>query len=166
MKLTAFLLLSLVAAFGQPETPKKKLAAAPRPRHILLTPDALKWMPAAAETGMPSAVQVSVLAGDPSRSGPFVLRLKIPAGAKIAPHWHPTDENVTVLKGTFAAGMGDKFVETGLHDFPAGSYVLMPRTMHHFAMAKDEVVLQIHAQGPFVLNYVDPADDPRKKASD
>jgi hypothetical protein len=69
-----------------------------------------------------------------------------------------------VLQGTFAAGMGDKFSDAELHDLPVGSYVLMPRTMHHFAIAKGgDVIVQVHAQGPFVLNYVDPADDPRKK---
>lgn len=163
MKLVALVAVSLVSAFAQTDAPKTS-AAAPQPKHVLLTPDAMEWMPAPAATGMPSAVQLSVLSGDPSKSGPFALRLKIPSGGKVAAHWHPTDENITVIQGTFAAGMGDKFSEADLHDFPLGSYVLMPRTMHHFAMAKGgEVIVQVHGQGPFVLNYVDPADDPRKK---
>jgi anti-sigma factor ChrR (cupin superfamily) len=164
MKFTAVLLLSLVAAAAQNTAPAKRVPVTAMSKDVMLTPDTMQWMPAPAATGMPSAVQVSVLSGDPSKAGPFVLRLKIPAGGKVAAHWHPTDENVTVLQGTFAAGMGDKFSEADLHDFPAGSYVLMPRTMHHFAMAKEgEVIVQVHAQGPFVLNYVDPADDPRTK---
>jgi hypothetical protein len=68
-----------------------------------------------------------------------------------------------VLQGTFAVGIGDKFSDAELDDFPVGSYVLMPRTMHHLAIKGGEVIVQVHAQGPFVLNYVDPADDPRKK---
>ena len=112
---------------------------------------------------MPSAVQMTVLSGDPFKTGLFSVRLNIPAGGKVAAHWHPTDEHVTVLKGTFAAGMGDKFDESALHDFPVGSYIVMPKTMHHFAMGKGETIVQIDAMGPFVLNYVNPADDPRKK---
>lgn len=163
MKLTAVLLLFIGTVLAQSEGPKPPATGA-KPRHVLLTPDAMQWMPAPAATGMPSAVQVSVLSGDPFKTGPFVIRLKIPADGKVAAHWHPTDENVTVLQGTFAAGMGDKFSETDLHDFAAGSYVLMPKTMHHFAMARGgEVIVQVHAQGPFVLNYVNPADDPRKQ---
>lgn len=164
MRLAALLLLTLSALFAQANAPHKNHAtpAAP-PQHILLTPDAIQWMAAPAASGLPGAVQMAVLAGDPSQAGQFVVRLKLPAGSKIAAHWHPTDENVTILQGTFAAGMGDKFAESGLKEFPMGSYVLMPRTMHHFAMAKDDVVIQIAAEGPFAVNYVDPADDPRKK---
>ncbi|MGI8741912.1 MAG: cupin domain-containing protein [Bryobacteraceae bacterium] len=161
MKLTTAMLLTAAAVMAQSDAPAKSSA---KPNHVLLTPDAMQWMPAPAATGMPSAVGVSLLSGDPFKTGPFVIRLKIPADGKIAAHWHPTDENITVIEGTFAAGMGDKFSEAELHDFPVGSYVVMPKTMHHFAMAKGaEVIVQIHGLGPFVLNYVDPADDPRKK---
>lgn len=161
MKPSAVLLLIIATAVAQSTASKSSSA---KPRHVLLTPDAMQWMPAPAATGMPSAVQVSILSGDPFRTGPFVIRLKIPADGNVAAHWHPTDENVTVLQGTFSAGMGDKFTGADVHDFPTGSYVLMPKTMHQFAMAKGgEVIVQVHAQGPFVLNYVDPADDPRNK---
>lgn len=115
------------------------------------------------ETGLPAAVQLTVLSGDPFKPGMFSLRLKIPDGGKVAAHWRPTDEHVTVLQGVFAAGMADRFEDSALHDFPAGSYILMPKRMHHFAAAKGETIVQVHAMGPFVLNYVNPADDPRKK---
>ena len=164
MKPAALMLFSLAALMAQTHASGKSHATtAAMPAHVLITPDAIQWMAARATSGLPSVVQMAVLAGDPSQTGQFVVRLKIPAGSKIAAHWHPTDENVTVLQGTFAAGMGDKFAEAELHEFPVGSYILMPRTMHHFAMAKDDVVIQIAAQGPFAVNYVDPADDPRKK---
>jgi quercetin dioxygenase-like cupin family protein len=57
-----------------------------------------------AETGLPSAVQMTVLSGDPFKPGMFPVRLKIPDGGKVAPHWHPTDEHITVLQGAFAGG--------------------------------------------------------------
>lgn len=164
MRLTAVLLVSIAAALAQTDAPATTSHAGMK--HILLSPDAMQWAPAPAATGLPSVVQVAVLSGDPFKTGPFVVRLRIPAGGKVAPHWHPTDEHVTVIQGAFAAAMGDKFSEAELHDFPAGSYLVMPKTVHHFALAKGgEVIVQVHAQGPFVLNYVDPADDPRKTSA-
>lgn len=130
---------------------------------VLLAPSDMKWMPAPTATGMPPVVKMTVLSGDPFKTGFFSVRLNIPNGGVVAAHWHPTDEHITVMSGTFAAGMGDKFDPAGLKDFPAGSYVVMPKKMHHFATAKGETVVQIDAMGPFVLNYVNPADDPRKK---
>ena len=53
--------------------------------------------------------QMSVLSGDPSQTGPFTIRLKTPAGYKIAAHSHPTAERVTVISGNFHFGMGDKW---------------------------------------------------------
>ncbi len=162
MKLTLLICLSTLS-LATAQTPKKAATHQMEGKAVLLTPSDLKWAPAPAETGLPSAVQVTILSGDPSKTGMFSLRLKIPDGGVVAAHWHPTDEYVTVLEGTFAAGMGDKFDASALHEFPAGSFILMPKRMHHFATAKGETIVQISAMGPFVVNYVDPADDPRKK---
>ena len=63
-------------------------------------------------------------------------RLKMPAGYKINPHWHPTDEHVTVITGTFALGMGEKFDAAAMKDLPAGGYALLPAQMRHYAMSK------------------------------
>jgi anti-sigma factor ChrR (cupin superfamily) len=158
-----FLISFALLALGTAQTPEKSMSHKMGVNPVLLTPSDLKWMPAPPETGIPSVVQMTVLSGDPSKPGPFAVRLKIPDGGKVAAHWHPTDENVTVIEGTFAAGMGDKFDESALHDFPTGSYVLMPKRMHHFATAKGETIVQVYGMGPFVVNYVNPADDPRKK---
>ena len=106
---------------------------------------------------------MAIVSGDPTKPGPFAVRAQLPAGYKIAPHWHPTDENVTVLQGLFRAGMGDAYKEADLHDFPTGSFILMPKEVRHFATAKGEVIVQIDGQGPFVINYVNPADDPAMK---
>jgi quercetin dioxygenase-like cupin family protein len=84
-------------------------------------------------------------------------------GAKFPPHWHPVDENVTVISGTFMAGMGDKYDESKMMTLAAGSYVFMPRRMHHFAGAKGGAALvQVNGVGPFKINYVNAADDPSK----
>jgi quercetin dioxygenase-like cupin family protein len=128
--------------------------------HILLTVPELKW-------GDPPPVfrkgaRMAVVSGDPGKAGPFVVRLKMPAGYKVAPHWHPTDEHVTVLSGSFALGMGEKFDAATMKTLPAGGYGLLPAEMRHFAMAKTAATVQVHGTGPFVLNYVNPADDPSK----
>lgn len=158
-----FVLCFWMAGIAAAQTPGKAVPHPMQMKPVLLTAPDLKWAPAPPETGMPSAVQMAVLSGDPSQTGLFSIRIKIPDGGKVAAHWHPTDEHITVLHGTFSAGMGDRFDASALHDFPTGSYVLMPKRMHHFGTAKGETIVQIHAMGPFVLNYVNPADDPRKK---
>ena len=130
--------------------------------HVLTAPADIKWGegPPVFEKGMGFAV----LAGDPGKEGLFVVRLKLPAGYKIAPHWHPTDEHVTVLSGTFALGMGDKLDKAAAKQLPAGGYALLPAQMHHYAIAISEATVQVHGMGPFVLTYVNPSDDPSKRA--
>ena len=133
------------------------------PAHIMMAPAETKWgaPPAVFEKGM----SFSVVSGDPSKPGLYVVRAKMPAGYKIAPHWHPTDEHVTVLSGTFALGMGEKFDKASMKKLPAGGYALLPADMRHFAMATTAATIQIHGQGPFALTYVNPADDPTKRAA-
>jgi quercetin dioxygenase-like cupin family protein len=135
-------------------------AAEATPPHPMVRPSAIKWKPF--PPGSPG-VMIAVLAGDPEKSGPFVLRIKSPAGAKVPPHWHPTDENITVIAGTIAMGMGDKFDPKALQVLPVGSYTLMPRETRHFALSKTATVVQVHGAGPFQVNFVNPADDPRLK---
>jgi quercetin dioxygenase-like cupin family protein len=128
--------------------------------HVMVRPDDIKWVPAPA---IPAGAKIAVLAGDPSKSGPYVMRVKMPDGYKVPPHWHPADENVTVLQGTFMAGKGDKFNAEASETLPAGSFVRMPKEMRHFAWAKGETIIQLHGIGPFEINYVNADDDPRKK---
>ena len=106
-----------------------------------------------------------MLDGDPGKAGPFTIRFKFPDGYKIAPHWHSMDENITVVQGTFRAGMGETLTPTGLHDFPVGSFLKMPAKAPHFAAAKGVVIVQIHGTGPFDLTYVNPKDAPPKPSA-
>jgi quercetin dioxygenase-like cupin family protein len=144
------------------KTPTKP-AAAKGPAHVLLTPDDVKWGPA--PPSVPPGAFVAVLDGDPTKAGPFTIRLKLPDGYKVAPHWHPTDEHLTVIQGTFRAGMGDAATEAGYKDFPPGSFITMPKQMHHFASAKGEMIVQVQSEGPFVVNYVNAADVPKPAPS-
>jgi quercetin dioxygenase-like cupin family protein len=131
------------------------------PAHVLTAAAEVKWgdPPPVFEKG----ASFTVMSGDPSQTGLFVVRLKMPAGYKIAPHWHPTDEHVTVLSGTFALGMGETFDKAKMKELPTGGYALLPAEMRHYALAKTDATVQVHGMGPFVLTYVNPADDPSKR---
>ena len=129
--------------------------------HVLVTPDEVKWGPA--PPSLPSGAQLAVLEGDPSKAGAqFTIRAKLPDGYRIPPHWHPTDERVTVIQGTLGMGVGEKFDPAAGREMPAGSYASMHTGTRHFAWAIGETVIQVSATGPFEINYVNPADDPRK----
>ncbi len=121
----------------------------------------LKW--GAAPPVFPKGAQVAVLSGDPFKDGPYVLRLKMPAGYKIPAHNHPASENVTVISGHFHLGMGDKLDEKKGMELTAGGYGEAPPKMNHFAWTTSPTVVQVHGQGPFGMTYVNPADDPSKK---
>ena len=151
-----------VGSVGSVARGQEKAGHADDSDHVVVRPDAIKWGPA--PPGLPPGSQMAALVGDPSKSGvPYVIRAKLPDGYKVPPHWHPTDENVTVIKGTFMAGKGDKFSAEGSETLPAGSFVRMPKQMRHFAWAKGETIVQVHGMGPFEITYVNPADDPRRK---
>jgi len=130
--------------------------------HVISMPSELKWGPP--PPVFEQNAKFTVISGDPGQPGLYVVRLQMPAGYKIMPHWHPTDEHVTVMSGTFGIGMGDKFDRASMKDLPVGGYVLLPAAMHHYAMATTAAVVQVHGMGPFQLTYVNPADMPKPKA--
>ncbi|MCI0637738.1 MAG: cupin domain-containing protein [Gemmataceae bacterium] len=129
--------------------------------HVVVIPDNIKWGPA--PPGLPAGAKVAVLTGDPGKSEPYVLRVLLPEGYKVSPHWHPSDENVTVLKGTLMVGKGETFSAEKSMAVPAGGFARMPKQMRHFAWTKAETIIQVHGVGPFDIVYVNAADDPRKK---
>ena len=124
-------------------------------------PESLQWQEGPAS--LPPGAKIAVLDGDPNKAGPFVMRFKFPDGYRVAPHTHPTIENVTVLTGTFLAGMGEQFSESNLHAFRRDGFASIPANHAHYAMARGQTIVQVHAIGPFALTYVNPADDPRKQ---
>jgi quercetin dioxygenase-like cupin family protein len=126
------------------------------------TPNTIPWGPP--PPFIAPGAQLAVLEGDPTAShGDYTVRLKMPNGYRIAPHWHPLRENVTVISGTFEVGMGDSFDETKMAAFPSGSFAFLDPDMHHYAMARGEVVVQVHGTSPLQFNYVNADDDPSKK---
>jgi len=134
----------------------------PVPPKNAFMPDEIKYGPAPAF--LPPGAQLAVLEGNPmGASGDFTIRLKIPDGYKIPPHWHPRRENVTIISGTLKVGMGDKFDESTMMSFPMGSFAYLDPSMHHYAMGSGETVVQIHGMAPLKINYINPNDDPSKK---
>jgi anti-sigma factor ChrR (cupin superfamily) len=126
----------------------------------VVTADGIKW--GAAPPVLPKGAQFAVVAGDPSKDGPYVVRLKMPANYRIPAHNHPTAENVTVLSGKFHLGMGDKLDEAKGQELTAGGFAEAPPKMNHFAWTTAETVVQVHGQGPFAITYVNASDDPSK----
>jgi quercetin dioxygenase-like cupin family protein len=121
--------------------------------------DGLKWQDG--PPSLPPGAKFAVLEGDPNKPGPFVFRVKVPDGYRIPPHTHPRPERVTVIAGTFHLGMGDRFDPSKGYALPAGTYGTWPAGMKHYVWVKGETVVQFHGDGPWVINYLNPADDPR-----
>ncbi|KGQ17990.1 Cupin region [Lysobacter dokdonensis DS-58] len=159
MKTTALFTLVLVPAFALAQTASTPGAGA---EHKMVKASETQWGEGPAF--LPKGVQAAVLYGDPSKAGPFAIRLKAPAGGKIPRHWHPTDEQVTIIEGDLHLSMGEA---ASAHDadFAPGDYVNLPAKMQHEASTKGGMVVQVNAMGPFEITYVDPKDDPRKAAA-
>ena len=131
--------------------------------HVAIQAGALHWEPI--PPAYPPGAQVALLAGNPEHDGPYVLRVKVPAGYKVPPHTHPTDENVTVISGTFHLGMGERLDTRKGQAVRAGGFVLVARDTPHYAWFTSPTVFQVHGIGPFAISYVNPADDPRNASA-
>ena len=129
--------------------------------HILLKSADIKWTDA--PPSMPPGAQIAVIEGDLKKAKPFAFRLKLPANYKIAPHTHPAIEHVTVLSGTFYMGAGDQLDLEKAVALTPGSFAAFQPGHSMFAWTEEETVVQVHGVGPWGINYINPADDPRKK---
>ena len=162
MKRNMCLILAISAAIWWMSKPNLTGAMASATEKRAFTPDAVPYGPAPAFVA-PGA-QLAVLEGNPmATSGDYTIRLKMPDGYRIAPHWHPKRENVTVISGTLKFGMGDRFDESSMMSFPAGSFAYLDPDMHHYVMASGDVVVQIHGMAPVQFNYINPEEDPSRK---
>jgi quercetin dioxygenase-like cupin family protein len=146
---------------GPANEPQVGRATPGTPEHGLFRPEQVNWKDG--PPSLPPGAKFAVLEGDPSKEGYFAMRLKLPSGYKIPPHTHPNVERVTVISGTFHLGMSDTFDEAAAHALPAGSYTFMQPGMKHFAWAEGETEVQITTIGPWKINYLNPADDPRRR---
>ncbi len=142
-----------LAPDGRPHQPDEDRFRAIRPEDI-------EWKPFPA---FPPEARLAVLVGDPTQAGPYLIRVRLSAGGRMAPHKHPEDRIYTVISGVFYIGLGEIFDEAKLTAYGPGSVVVLPGGQPHFHCAKSgEYVTQVSAIGPLGLAYIDPANDPRR----
>lgn len=153
----AVAMLSISGARAQ--TPHAKKAAG---GHVMFMPADIKWVDG--PPSLPPGGKMAVLQGDPEKKGLFTLRFQMPANYRIPAHWHPMDEHITVISGTFHMGLGDKLDTTKATALPPGGFVQMATGTRHFAWASEQSIIQLHGIGPLGITYVNPDDDPRKKS--
>lgn len=124
-----------------------------------ILPEQIEWRPFPA---FPPSVRLAVLVGEPSQPGPYVIRVKMPAGEKLMPHSHPEDRIYTVMSGVFYIGRGEQFDAAVMEAYPPGSVIVLPGDTPHFHWARSgEYVTQVTAIGPLGLEYMNSNDDPR-----
>jgi hypothetical protein len=161
MNRTSYLIQLLALVFSAFATP---VVAAQAPYtgegHIMVTPGELKWVDA---PSVGPGSKIAVIEGPINQAVPFTFQLLLPANFKVAPHTHPAFERVTVLSGTFYFAHGDKYDPAKARALTPGSVAIMPPGTPMFGYTKEETVIQLHGTGPWGLQYIDPADDPRKK---
>ncbi len=129
--------------------------------HVLVPADEVRW--GVASPKLPPGAQIAVLSGSPSTpDSHYVFRAKLPDGYGVPPHWHPQDENVTVLQGRLKLGFGERLEEAGMQELASDSFVTLPKEMPHCNRMEGETILQFHGIGPYDIVYVNPADDPSR----
>jgi quercetin dioxygenase-like cupin family protein len=136
-------------------------AVAQHPHHTVVSADAVTWGPA--PPSLPAGAQAAILLGNPGKDGPFVIRLKFPAGYMVPPHRHSKDEHVTVIAGQMKISSGETVDRSASKPLPPASFISLPAGMPHYALAEVESIVQINGVGPFDITYVNAKDDPRKQ---
>jgi hypothetical protein len=126
-----------------------------------ILPEAVDWKSFAA---FPPSVRLAVIAGQPSEPGPYMIRVKVPSGVKLMPHWHSEDRIYTIISGVFYIGVGEEFDPDKLEAHPPGAVIVLPGNTSHFHWAKSgEYIAQVTAIGPLGFEYVNSKDDPRNE---
>ena len=158
-----FLTATLLAASSiNSISPQNPPSAADKPHAIVALPNSITWGPPPAV--LPAGARLAVVEGDPTKSSSYTMRLWMPAGYRIPPHFHPADEHVTVINGTFYVGMGETYDASKATELPIGTFAALAPGARHFAFTRGETVIQLHGIGPWGLTYVNSADDPRTKS--
>ena len=148
-RLAAAAALSLLAAPG----------AMAQEHHTAIAAGDVAFAPGPAT--LPEGAEIAVLLGNPGEEGAYVFRLRFPAGYAVPPHTHPKDETVTVISGALGIATGEALDRGAATLLPPGSFVSIPVGHAHYAWTEEETVVQLHGMGPFGIEYLDAADDPR-----
>ena len=121
--------------------------------------DQYQWGKAPA--GLPEGAELAVLKGDPTKPGPFTIRLRFPDGYRVAPHTHPTAENLTVVSGVLLIAHGPNMRSAGPATLEAGGKLALAAEAPHSVTARGVTIVEIESTGPFAIKYLNQADDPR-----
>ena len=156
--MTRVVLVAIAAVVTSSASVHEHQQAAPsRQSHATVRPSDITWKP------LRPGAEIAVVSGDPDTAGsPFVMRMRYQGVVQVPPHWHPTDEHITVLTGTFMMGMGERPDESAAIELTGGAYAHVPAKMAHYAWSKGDTVVQVHGIGPFAINYVTPPAADRK----
>jgi len=118
-----------------------------------ILPKDIGWKPFPA---FPPAARLAIVVGHPTEPGPYVVRVKVPDGAKLMPHKHPKDHLYTVMSGVFCIGLGETFEGDKVKAYPPGSVIVLPGATWHFHGAKSgEYGTQVKAIRGLGLEYHD-----------
>ena len=123
-------------------------------QEAILVPSSEQLVWKSAPNFLPAGAQVAIIFGNPQQTGPFTLRLKLPANYVIGPHFHPEDENMTVLSGSVNIGMGEQKIEKnkGLK-LSSGSFLHVPKKMVLSLWTDEPAIIQLNNSGPWNLEY-------------
>jgi mannose-6-phosphate isomerase-like protein (cupin superfamily) len=154
MLLSVAILLMPVFTFAQGAKPA---ATKPAANHAIVTPDQLAWKP------LIPGVESAVVSGDPDKKGGlYVIRIRSKGEVNVPPHWHVTDEHITVLEGSFWMAFGDRFDATKLQELKVGAHSMVPAGARHFGLHNAGNVIEVFGIAPFVVKFVNQEDDPNR----
>ncbi len=157
----AILTVNTAAAQNRPGMAAKPVAGPPATYKKMLASH-VQWE--TAPNSLPDGAKMAILDGDPTKAGPFTIRLLLPPNYQVMSHTHPATEYLTVIEGEFFVGEGTTMDEKKMTGYPAGSFIVFPAKQAHIATTKNKTtVVQIQGTGPWDVNYADVANDPRKK---
>lgn len=126
-------------------------AAAAAPTPVVVTLDTAKWQPVPQFSGW----QMATIVGNPEKAGEYYAYfLKAPAGGRAAPHFHGMTENVVLISGSGMFGIGDTIDDSKAMTLSPGTVISVPAGVHHFAVAKTEMVLEVSGIGPDTTTFV------------
>jgi hypothetical protein len=169
MRTTFMLLSALGLLLGCGRGPDRPAAAGDQPGTDTMATTAtatdtaadagLAWGPA--PEGLPTGARVAVVSGDPTKAGPFTLRVDMPPEYAVRPHYHPTSEELRLIEGTLHLGHGKKWDQGAMKEVAPDQPVTIGAKEPHFMHAASRVLLEVQSTGPFGITYIDPKDDPR-----
>ena len=132
-------------------------------RHTnVITPEAVKWTE---NPAFPKGIQIATLVwrSDEGSARRSLQRIKFPPNFIMPPHTHPFTEVVTVIAGNIGTNAGEKPEKKGDLLKPGAMWVYPAKHAHYAWTGDGEAILQVQYTGPGGIDYVNPADDPRKK---